>query len=253
LNNSITSETLLGSSGNIPLYIYQGTGGTQVPTPAVIGGNSKLHVGGYQSTLTEQLVVTADSGLGGIKSRNGADALFRGLVLDSGTSATQYALVYLSDRGTDEWLFGKSNSNDFLVQDVVNAKNRLVIPIGSPNLQTWRLSGHLATALVSGDFGNSGWGTSPTFAVTRGTDMAAQVTMTCGTTPSANPTITLTFKDGTWSTIPVVVACRADSAVAPTTAYWAVTAVSATAVTFTFVGTPTAGNVYGLAFHCLGT
>lgn len=39
LNNTITSETLLGSTGNIPFYIYQNTAGTQAAADSVIEGN----------------------------------------------------------------------------------------------------------------------------------------------------------------------------------------------------------------------
>lgn len=106
------------------------------------------------------------------------------------------------------------------------------------------------TALATTDYAlSAGWGTSPSKAVA-GTDTAGRVSITAAATTSANPTVTLTFKGGTFTTIPVVVATRGDIAT-PTTGWWAVTGTTATTATFTFVGTPTAGNVYILNWHTL--
>lgn len=123
-----------------------------------------------------------------------------------------------------------------------------------------RLTTHSGTALVSGNIAlSAGWGTSPTLAINRGTDQAASIQITAKATVGANPTVIVTFADGTFTQIPVVVACRTDvvgansTPTAAITNQWAVTTVTATAVTFTFVGTPVANSVYGLAWIALGT
>jgi hypothetical protein len=123
-----------------------------------------------------------------------------------------------------------------------------------------RYNAHAGTALVAGDFAvSSGWGTSPTITVLRGTDQAAAITVTAKATVGASPTITLTFHDGTWTTVPVIVVSRQDvvaAAAAPgatVTNQWVVTSVSATAVVFTFNGTPVANSTYGLSFIAMGT
>jgi len=123
-----------------------------------------------------------------------------------------------------------------------------------------RYSGHNGTALAASDYAaSSGWGTAPTLTAVRGTDQGATFTVTAKATVGASPTITLTFHDGTWTTVPVVVVCRQDvvaAAAAPgatVTNQWVVTSVSATAVVFTFNGTPVANNVYGLSFIAMGT
>lgn len=116
-----------------------------------------------------------------------------------------------------------------------------------------RLTAHSGTVLIAGNIVlSSGWGTIPTLVVNRGVDQAASIQITAKATVAANPTVTVTFADGTFTQIPVVIASRTDIS-APTAANWSVTTVTATAVTFTFVGTPVANSVYGLAWIALGT
>lgn len=126
--------------------------------------------------------------------------------------------------------------------------------------QAKRINAHGGTALATGDIAvSAGWGTSPTITVVRGTDQAAFIQITAKATVGAAPTVTVTFHDGTWGTVPIVVACRTDTVAAnavPSAAItnqWAVTSVSATAVTFTFNGTPVANSVYGLSYIAMGS
>jgi len=58
-----------------------------------------------------------------------------------------------------------------------------------------------STPLVAGDFSFNGWGTGATISSIVGTDTAFSFTMTAGTTPTINPTVTLTFHDGPWTNI----------------------------------------------------
>lgn len=107
------------------------------------------------------------------------------------------------------------------------------------------------TALAITDYAvSAGWGTTPTKAIT-GTDMGGRITITAKATTAANPTVALTFKDGTFTTVPALAYGRGD-AVAPTTCFWALTTITATVATWTFVGTPTANNVYVLDWVVLG-
>ena len=108
------------------------------------------------------------------------------------------------------------------------------------------------TSHVAGDYAlSAGWGTSPS-ASPAARDTGGRVTITAGTgSPGANPTVTLTFKDGTWTTIPGIVAARGDI-IAPAGGYWALTTPSATAPIFTFVGTPVASAVYILDYNVTG-
>ena len=62
------------------------------------------------------------------------------------------------------------------------------------------------TALVAGDFVlSAGWGAGSTVTAVTGTDMAWNITITAAGVPSANPTVTLTFKDGSWTNVPICV------------------------------------------------
>lgn len=107
------------------------------------------------------------------------------------------------------------------------------------------------TALVSGDFVLTGWGSGATISSgPSGTDQAAFFTITSGTSPSANPTIAFTFHDGAKTQTPV---CMAQ----PTggndiLADYTVSARSTTAYTWVFNGTPTASKTYELSFICSG-
>jgi hypothetical protein len=114
------------------------------------------------------------------------------------------------------------------------------------------------TTLVSGDWAGGGnWGTGgATFTTNNNaTDDVFSVTVTAGSgSPGANPTATLTFHDGTWGlTGPQCMGWRNDAtSPLPTSAYWYVSAISSTSVTFTFAGTPSASNAYGLIGFCRG-
>src|SRR3990167_985865 len=65
-------------------------------------------------------------------------------------------------------------------------------------------------AVVAADFAiHAGWGTAAAIAVDSGsTDRRGSATVTAGSPPGANPTVTLTFCDGPWEIVPFVVVCR---------------------------------------------
>lgn len=108
------------------------------------------------------------------------------------------------------------------------------------------------TAHVAGDYALSGgWGTTASVSAVSAKDTGGRVTVTsAGTGQAANPTVTLTWKDGTWTTIPAVVASRGDS-VNPSGPF-GVTTPTATTCVFTFNGTPVAGSSYILDFVAMG-
>ncbi len=121
-----------------------------------------------------------------------------------------------------------------------------------------RIAGRGTALAITDIVLSSGWGTSPVKAIT-GSDAAGTVTITAKATVGASPTITLTFKDGTWTTIPVVLVDRTDVSAATAapgvavTNRFVVTSVSATQMVITFNGTPVANNVYSFSFICIGT
>lgn len=143
---------------------------------------------------------------------------------------------------------------------VVQATNPTLAGCNNTGLeQAQRFSAHNGTTLVTADYAvSAGWGTSPVFTAVRGTDQAAAFTIQAKATVGANPTVTLTFKNGTWTTIPIVICGRTEIVAAtgaPAAAVsneFVVTTVSATQIVFTFNGTPVANSTYGCSFICMG-
>jgi len=108
------------------------------------------------------------------------------------------------------------------------------------------------TALVNGDFAFAGWGAGavgPT-AGANSTDARGSVSATAGTGAAANSsTITLTFKDLTWTTAPIVLA----SITAPTGVILSVvTTVTATTCVFTVLGTVVNASAYTISWIAVG-
>jgi len=127
-------------------------------------------------------------------------------------------------------------------------------------LQVRRIKASEGTALVAGDIsltagGGGSWGTSPP-AVTfnLGTsDSGGRITVTSGTgTPTANPKVTLTFKDLAWDATkaPSCPATRGD--LNSPSGDWRLTAVTTTTAEWTFVATPAVSTAYILDFGCQG-
>jgi hypothetical protein len=122
-------------------------------------------------------------------------------------------------------------------------------------LQTKRYTVDGGTTLTSGAFTvGAGWGSTASLAITNSTskDSAAVVTITAGGTGiAANPTLVLTFADGTWTNTPV---CSAlNTAGSSVIADLEVSARSATAYTWVYEATPTTANTSEITVLCTGT
>lgn len=136
--------------------------------------------------------------------------------------------------------------------DGVGAGPTLVASVsGAGRFTGKRIIGN-GTAHVAGDYAASaGFGSTASVTVTGARDSGGRVSVaSSGTGQAANPTLTLTFKDGTWTTAPSVVCQRGDTLA--TAGRWALSAVTATTATFTFVGTPVAGETYILDWTAVG-
>jgi len=121
-------------------------------------------------------------------------------------------------------------------------------------LRAGRIRLDRGTAHVAGDWVLGGsWGTTPiNFAGgSNCRDSGGQYVVTSGSgSPGANPTVTLTFKNGAWGGGGVIygIGARGETS-APSTAYWVNNAGAATTQTWVFVGTPTASTTYSLIFR----
>jgi hypothetical protein len=148
LANNITGENILTSTGNVLLYVYQGTGGTQTPSPLVIGTDSKLHVGGF-SSFPSRLVVTDGSGNTGLTLTNGADATFNAFDLDSGLTAAQYGGFRFLDRGTAQWSIDRDPLNELRVADVINNQIHMLF-VQTSGTPTILVGGNVAPRTAGG-------------------------------------------------------------------------------------------------------
>lgn len=117
--------------------------------------------------------------------------------------------------------------------------------IDTGTTQAKRVRASQGSSLVSGDFAfAAGWGSTAALSAITGSDQGFTVTITAnGSGIAANPTLTLTFHDGTWTNPPFFVICRGDGN-GPATGFWIINSISATVLTMQFVGTPVSGSAY---------
>lgn len=129
---------------------------------------------------------------------------------------------------------------------------------GSTELAYFTFSGRMGmglggTALVAGDFdladgGSTDFGTTASISSVTATDVGGVFTITsAGTGQTANPTVTLTFKDGAWPATPkMAVVCRAGGS--QRTVPVEVVSISTTQLVIAFLGTPVAAETYTIRF-----
>jgi hypothetical protein len=135
------------------------------------------------------------------------------------------------------------------ILDYLQQGNSTVSLLASGPVQGYRFNTHLATALTATSFSISGWGSTAGKTVNRGTDQNFSFTVTESTGQSANPTFTLTFANGTWTSIPIYT-CNLDSATTDAVAQVLVSA-TATALTVTYEEATPANNK-AVTFQCVG-
>ena len=141
---------------------------------------------------------------------------------------------------------------------------------GTVDIQQWQSSAALrlssisavgrfhagGNAVVAGDLAlSAGWGTTATDAVTLATsrDQALVYTITSGGTgQAANATITWTFGDGTWTSVPV---CMIEQSGGTGLALGQPTRSSSSATAYVWIvpGLPVAGSTYEYTMICIGT
>lgn len=151
--------------------------------------------------------------------------------------------------GTAQWLFTSSaiQPNGSAVLDV----GTTTAPFRGSYLKRYTTKG---TPLVAGNFAlSSGWGTTASVTVNSGCDSAFSITVTSGGTgQAANPTITLTYQDGTWGNAPNAMA-KIEAATSSSDLSTPVTeTTTATTLVVTYHGTPVAGNTYSFSARVLG-
>jgi len=101
---------------------------------------------------------------------------------------------------------GLDANEAFAISNAAGTANKTAINgLGVANFA--RVKASTGTTLAAGDFAlSAAWGTTAAVSAVTGTDQGWNITVTCGGTGiAANPTSTLTFKDGTWTSSPVVI------------------------------------------------
>ena len=124
------------------------------------------------------------------------------------------------------------------------------------NAQTFtELRGPRQTAIAAGNWAASaGWGTGPTTTPTVGSfDSAGGISITAGTTPAANPTLTLTFTQP-YSQAPImgVAYVSGVGGTFPTTQPVITWVTTTTTLVITYNDTPVAANVYLFNYTVVG-
>jgi hypothetical protein len=114
-----------------------------------------------------------------------------------------------------------------------------------------RLHGELGGELVSGDFSlHANWGSGATVSDIVGTDTAFSFQVNSGSSGvGVNPSITITFHDGSWraSAIPVVVRSGGNNLGTAITR-----SITSTQLTINFMGTPDTNGTFGFDVHIIG-
>lgn len=224
--------------------LYYCAGNAWIQAIGSVGGSFDLSLIPDASTTQRGLVSTEAQIFGGNKTFQG-DTVNDGDLYVTGQFSTDHPIETTIG---DTCVASEANTFTFCVDPLTN-ELQVSIDGSAPSsvIPTRFVSG--GTALVGGDFAlHANWGASATIGTITGTDQAFQFTVTsAGAGQGANPTVTLTFKDGTWTTVPIFT-CNMNGG----TGALSFTTVVPTATTavITYIGTPTVDLTYTIS--CVG-
>lgn len=145
---------------------------------------------------------------------------------------------------TDQWgwqgLLGTgANPTSTLVLNHFGTPGKAAVSISAPvttlDLSCGKINPVNAPAVTSANVAFSGWGTGASINFAGGSMTCYTIGILVGTTPSANPTITVTYPTP-WATFPVILTTPQMSIAE---GFWVVTSSGTNSVTFTYSTTPT--------------
>lgn len=117
INDHLTGRTIFGdSNGNVGNYSTY-----SAQTTIALSPNA-----GVPTAANAMLAIFPSSSNRGIVIQNNADALLNALDIYSGSTTAQSSNIRFFDRSSSEWGISKDAGNIFLLQDLANAKSRLV-------------------------------------------------------------------------------------------------------------------------------
>jgi hypothetical protein len=174
------------------------------------------------------------------------------MTLANGTTAASERWVW-QHSSAEDINFIRLDTSGAVLDTPLRIRHDAGLGAGRGAVSVTRIYADLGNAIVAGDFAlSAGWGATATVsAIVTGTkDMRGRITVTsAGAGQAANPTITLTFHDGTFGTIPIAIACRCGGS--QRTVPVEVTT-TATTMTITFLGTPVPAETYIIAWQLSG-
>lgn len=219
--------------------VLDSNGNVQYETHWVLSGASPINLDTLTPTIADPSYATPVLQ----NPQSGNPQTIAGSIFIDGQQTDDITLTVQATAGqtVDEFVVETSAGTDHFAVDV-NGVSKVK-----------RIKASNATAIVAGDFAlSAGWGNTATVsAVATGSkDACGEITVTsAGTGQAANPTITLTFKDGTWTTAPFPLSKQVggSGAIADITE-----TATATTMVLTWNGTPSASATYIIRWHCLG-
>jgi hypothetical protein len=120
-------------------------------------------------------------------------------------------------------------------------------PIPSANLIVDKILAEGPGLAVANVSISAGWGTGASVTAVEGNDTACRIVVTAGTSPSAFPTITVTYKQP-FGIGPIPLCCRADTGSTPASGF-SIEASTNSQLTLAFLDTPVAASLYAVHFH----
>ena len=226
--DGVGSRLLLDAYGNFVALTFRRASGTAAAPTAVgsgvtMGAMNAFGYGATGYTTTARASVNMNSAEAWTDTAQGTLVTVRTTPLGSATSAE---VLHID---------GAGNIGIGVVPGA--GKSRLFLG-GTPIVTTdWALS--------------AGWGPGATVFSVAGNDNrgAVVVQTSAADTPTANPTLTLTFKDGTWTTVPIAVAIMRHTSTGPAVSVSCTQ--TATTLVIQYNGTPTATSALTYIFNYL--
>lgn len=194
----------------------------------------------------------------------GSDVYISGVSIAS-AHRVAHMVSWNSPRDSALWiagLLGNSNHQILAITNPLAAAPRLhidanIFGIESPSISSVtselkRLAENQGTQLSAKNVSlGQGWGGKASVVSILGYDPNFALTVKSGITATINPSLKISFADGSWSNFCVPSATRGDTNI-PTTATWTVSTLSSKGMTLTFIGTPISRTAYTVYVICQG-